>query len=159
MNLSNKLVAQLVSYPMGGLWAQFMPRIQILGVSLNPGPFTIKEHVGTDSFHLGIFSASAQVLITIMAGVGSESAYAVGGTTCKRNPSGLMADLYRRILSPYNGCCINKPGVSHVREEDLAAISFNAHRPQINGYWSCRPNLLGYRPAESRGDCSSHHHL
>ena len=85
MNLGNKLVAQLVSYPMGGLWARFMPRVKIFGVSLNPGPFTIKEHVGTDSFHLGVFSASTQVLVTIMAGVGSESAYAASGITCKRN--------------------------------------------------------------------------
>lgn len=54
------LVAQLVSYPMGRLWARFMPRVRVLGVSLNPGPFTIKEHV----------------LVTIMAGVGSGSAYA-----------------------------------------------------------------------------------
>ncbi|KAF9644264.1 small oligopeptide transporter [Thelephora ganbajun] len=54
------LVAQLVSYPMGRLWARFMPRVKVFGVSLNPGPFTIKEHV----------------LVTIMAGIGSESAYA-----------------------------------------------------------------------------------
>lgn len=38
-----------------------MPKVKILGVTLNPGPFTIKEHV----------------LITIMAGVGASSAYAV----------------------------------------------------------------------------------
>ena len=38
-----------------------MPRVKIFGVSLNPGPFTVKEHV----------------LITIMANVGYQSAYAV----------------------------------------------------------------------------------
>lgn len=119
---------------MGGLWARFMPRVKILGVSLNPGPFTIKEHVGTDLFHLSTFSASAQVLVTIMAGVGSESAYAVSEIRCKRNLFVLMVDLCRQMLLPYNGCCINKLGVSHVSEEDIAAISLNAHRPQINGY-------------------------
>jgi hypothetical protein len=27
-----------------------MPRIKVLGISLNPGPFTIKEHVGTVTY-------------------------------------------------------------------------------------------------------------
>lgn len=38
-----------------------MPNVKIFGVSLNPGPFNVKEHV----------------LITIMATVGYQSAYAV----------------------------------------------------------------------------------
>jgi hypothetical protein len=43
------------------LWARYMPRVSIFGVSLNPGPFTIKEHV----------------IATIMADVGSFPAYTV----------------------------------------------------------------------------------
>ncbi|KAG6373226.1 OPT oligopeptide transporter [Boletus reticuloceps] len=54
------LVVQLISYPLGSLWASHMPRKRMFGISLNPGPFSIKEHV----------------LITIMASVGSQSAYA-----------------------------------------------------------------------------------
>jgi OPT family oligopeptide transporter len=54
------LVAQLLVFPVGRAWAKFLPRVKIFGVSLNPGPFTVKEHV----------------LITIMAGVGAYSAYA-----------------------------------------------------------------------------------
>lgn len=54
------LVAQLVVFPVGRLWARIMPHVQIFGVSLNPGPFTVKEHV----------------LVTIMATVGAQSAYA-----------------------------------------------------------------------------------
>ncbi|KAH7909749.1 OPT oligopeptide transporter protein-domain-containing protein [Hygrophoropsis aurantiaca] len=54
------IVAQLLSYPLGQMWAAYLPRKRILGISLNPGPFTIKEHV----------------LITIMASVGAQSAYA-----------------------------------------------------------------------------------
>lgn len=104
---------------MGRLWARFMPRVNVLGVSLNPGPFTIKEHVGTNSFPLGVFSASTQVLVTIMAGVGSESAYAVSGITCRRNLTELMVDLHRPISLLSSVCCINKPGVSHVREERI----------------------------------------
>ncbi|KAI0916709.1 hypothetical protein AcW1_010235 [Taiwanofungus camphoratus] len=56
------IVAQLVSFPLGRIWARYVPRVKVLGISLNPGPFTIKEHV----------------LVTIMAGVGAQSAYATG---------------------------------------------------------------------------------
>ncbi|KAG9221094.1 hypothetical protein CCMSSC00406_0005467 [Pleurotus cornucopiae] len=54
------IVAQLLSFPIGRAWAKVMPNVTILGVPLNPGPFTIKEHV----------------LITIMGSVASGSAYA-----------------------------------------------------------------------------------
>ncbi|KDQ52957.1 hypothetical protein JAAARDRAFT_61547 [Jaapia argillacea MUCL 33604] len=54
------IVAQLVTFPIGRAWAAYMPRWTVFGVSLNPGPFTVKEHV----------------LITIMASVGAGSAYA-----------------------------------------------------------------------------------
>ena len=53
------LVAQLLSFPMGRLWAYAMPNYRLFGTQLNPGPFTIKEHV----------------LVTIMASVGAGSAY------------------------------------------------------------------------------------
>lgn len=55
------VVAQLLSFPLLRLYARTVPQWKIFGVSINPGPFTIKEHV----------------LITIMAGVGASSAYAV----------------------------------------------------------------------------------
>jgi hypothetical protein len=55
------LVAQLLSFPVGQAWASIVPRWKVFGISLNPGPFTIKEHV----------------VITIMAGVSAGSAYAV----------------------------------------------------------------------------------
>ncbi|KAI1798482.1 OPT oligopeptide transporter [Ganoderma leucocontextum] len=54
------IVAQLITFPLGRAWARWLPHCKIFGVSLNPGFFTIKEHV----------------LITIMAGVGAQSAYA-----------------------------------------------------------------------------------
>ncbi|KAF8063463.1 OPT oligopeptide transporter [Lyophyllum atratum] len=54
------IVAQLLSFPIGRAWARFMPNVKIFGLELNPGPFSIKEHV----------------LITIMATVGYQSAYA-----------------------------------------------------------------------------------
>jgi OPT family small oligopeptide transporter len=53
-------VAQLMSFPMGRAAAAWLPNVTILGVRINPGPFTIKEHV----------------LITVMATVGIGSAYA-----------------------------------------------------------------------------------
>ncbi|KAJ7683983.1 OPT oligopeptide transporter [Mycena rosella] len=54
------IIAQLLSLPLGRLWARFLPNVKIFGLDLNPGPFTIKEHV----------------LVTIMASVGAGSAYA-----------------------------------------------------------------------------------
>ncbi|THH17151.1 hypothetical protein EW146_g3620 [Bondarzewia mesenterica] len=54
------IVAQLLSFPVGRLWAAYVPAWKIFGTSLNPGPFSVKEHV----------------LITIMASVGAGSAYA-----------------------------------------------------------------------------------
>lgn len=56
-----QLVAQLLSFPLGRAWSRFMPYVTIFGIPLNPGPFTVKEHV----------------VITVMATVGSTSAYAV----------------------------------------------------------------------------------
>ncbi|KAF7340477.1 Sexual differentiation process protein isp4 [Mycena venus] len=54
------IVAQLLSFPCGRAAAAYIPNWRIMGISLNPGPFTVKEHV----------------LITIMASVGAGSAYA-----------------------------------------------------------------------------------
>lgn len=56
-----QLVAQLLSFPVGRAWAKVMPNITLFGAPLNPGPFSVKEHV----------------LATIMATVASGSAYAV----------------------------------------------------------------------------------
>ena len=56
----DKLVAQLLVFPIGRAWVRIMPTVRILGLELNPGPFTIKEHV----------------LVTVMASVGATSAYA-----------------------------------------------------------------------------------
>lgn len=58
------LIAQLIAYPLGNLWAKYMPQrtFRTLGIEweLNPGPFTIKEHT----------------LITIMSNVSFGVAYA-----------------------------------------------------------------------------------
>ncbi|CCM05021.1 uncharacterized protein FIBRA_07220 [Fibroporia radiculosa] len=53
-------VALLISFPIGRAWERFVPKVKIFGHAINPGPFTVKEHV----------------LITIMASVGASSAYA-----------------------------------------------------------------------------------
>ena len=39
------IVAQLLSFPIGRAWAAYVPAWRIFGTSLNPGPFTVKEHV------------------------------------------------------------------------------------------------------------------
>ena len=58
---SEQLISQLVSLPIGKAWARYVPNVTIFGMELNPGPFTVKEHV----------------IITIMASVVSGPAYAV----------------------------------------------------------------------------------
>ncbi|KAN0137489.1 oligopeptide transporter, partial [Lactarius tabidus] len=50
----------LLSFPIGKLLALYVPNVTVFGLELNPGPFTIKEHV----------------IITIMASVASAPAYA-----------------------------------------------------------------------------------
>ncbi|KAI0250494.1 OPT oligopeptide transporter protein-domain-containing protein [Lactifluus subvellereus] len=52
----------LLTYPICKAWARYLPRISVFGISLNPGPFTIKEHV----------------IIMIMADICSVPAYATG---------------------------------------------------------------------------------
>ncbi|ESK86478.1 opt oligopeptide transporter [Moniliophthora roreri MCA 2997] len=54
------IVGQLISFPIGRFAAATLPRKKIFGISLNPGPFNVKEHV----------------LVTVMASVGYQSAYA-----------------------------------------------------------------------------------
>jgi len=41
----NGIVAQLLSFPVGRAAAAWLPDWKIFGVSINPGPFTVKEHV------------------------------------------------------------------------------------------------------------------
>ncbi|KIP05875.1 hypothetical protein PHLGIDRAFT_73529, partial [Phlebiopsis gigantea 11061_1 CR5-6] len=55
-----QVVPILITFPIGRGLARFTPQWRILGAQLNPGPFTIKEHV----------------LVTVMAGVGAMAAYA-----------------------------------------------------------------------------------
>ncbi|KAJ3720197.1 OPT oligopeptide transporter [Lentinula guzmanii] len=39
------IVAQLITYPIGRAAAAYLPHWKLFGLELNPGPFTIKEHV------------------------------------------------------------------------------------------------------------------
>ncbi|EKM53153.1 uncharacterized protein PHACADRAFT_197581 [Phanerochaete carnosa HHB-10118-sp] len=55
-----QVVPLLVTFPIGRVLARIIPQWTLFGIHLNPGPFTIKEHV----------------LVTVMAGVGATSAYA-----------------------------------------------------------------------------------
>ncbi|KAI5830219.1 small oligopeptide transporter [Schizophyllum commune Tattone D] len=54
------IVSQLLSLPIGCAFARYLPNWSIFGIPLNPGPFSVKEHV----------------LITIMSSIGAQSAYA-----------------------------------------------------------------------------------
>jgi hypothetical protein len=70
--LREKIVPQVLTFPICKAWARYMPNISLFGIPLNPGPFTIKEHV----------------IITIMAGVGAYSAYAVSVAPTDKSCSG-----------------------------------------------------------------------
>jgi len=60
------IVAQLLTFPLGRAWAKFLPNIKIFGISVNPGPFSIKEHV----------------LITVMASVGNNKPFCIVYCRC-----------------------------------------------------------------------------
>ena len=61
--LRDKTLPMLLSLPICKAWAHYLPNISVFGIPVNPGPFTIKEHV--------------IITIIIMASVGSGPAYAV----------------------------------------------------------------------------------
>jgi hypothetical protein len=64
----------VLTFPICKAWARYLPNVSLFGIQLNPGPFTIKEHV----------------IITIMAGVGAGSAYAVSVTPIWTNRVSVM---------------------------------------------------------------------
>jgi hypothetical protein len=71
-----QFIPLLLSFPIGKLLALYVPNVTLFGLELNPGPFTIKEHV----------------IITIMASVASAPAYAVS--------TGFSIQPVLRILMP-----------------------------------------------------------
>ena len=43
--LLEQILPLVLSLPICKAWARYLPNICLFGISLNPGPFTIKEHV------------------------------------------------------------------------------------------------------------------
>jgi hypothetical protein len=92
--LRDKYIAMLLSLPICKVWARYLPNISLFGIPLNPGPFTVKEHV----------------IITIMAGIGAVPSYAVSVAPTWQIMS-LMSGLFcsvraltfsfRTMLSPF----------------------------------------------------------
>jgi hypothetical protein len=86
----DKFLPILLSLPICNAWARYLPNISFFGIPLNPGPFTIKEHV----------------IITIMASVGDAPAYAVSVAPSWQIMLGLLCThriltiSFRPILSP-----------------------------------------------------------
>lgn len=54
-----------------------MPQVRIFNLLVNPGPFTIKEHVRLSLSCVYGLLTLFKVLVTVMAGVGAQAAYAV----------------------------------------------------------------------------------
>jgi hypothetical protein len=67
----------LLSLPICKAWARYLPNTSLFGIPLNPGPFTIKEHV----------------IITTMADVGLLPAYAVSVALTWKIMSGLFCSV------------------------------------------------------------------
>ena len=65
-----KLVAQLLSFPIGRIWARYIPRVKLFGLSLNPGPFTVKEHVSLITLRGKLDGISRNVRVGIDHGDG-----------------------------------------------------------------------------------------
>ena len=62
------MFACLLSYPMGILLAKILPNYSFFGIHLNPGPFSIKEHV----------------LVSVMANVGSHGTVAIDNVVVQK---------------------------------------------------------------------------
>ena len=56
-----QIIPQLLIFPIGKAWVRYVPNATFFGTELNPGPFTIKEHV----------------IATVIAWAGVGSDYAV----------------------------------------------------------------------------------
>jgi len=41
----SSIAAQLMIFPVGRLWSWILPNKKIFGVSINTGPYSVKEHV------------------------------------------------------------------------------------------------------------------
>jgi hypothetical protein len=92
----------LLSLPIRKAWARYLPNISFFGIPLNPGPFTIKEHV----------------IITIMATVGAEAAYAVSVAPTWQIMSGLF-------------CSVRAPTISFRPISSLFRKSFTISVPHL----------------------------
>ncbi|KAG6849760.1 hypothetical protein H0H93_005442 [Arthromyces matolae] len=61
------IVAQLLSFPLGRAAAAWVPDWTIFGIRLNPGPFTVKEHVlitvSTSSFPMILFAKNDKIMV------------------------------------------------------------------------------------------------
>lgn len=88
-----EVVAQLLSFPIGRLWAKSVPNWRIFGLSINPGSFisfcklslfiSVQGLLPSKASPISVIYAytmlrrsTEHVLITLMATVGATSAYA-----------------------------------------------------------------------------------
>jgi hypothetical protein len=61
------IVAQLLSFPIGRAAAAWVPNWSVFGYQLNPGPFTVKEHVlVTVSTLISVYRLLLYVLIVVL---------------------------------------------------------------------------------------------
>src|SRR5580658_1211974 len=111
--MRDKFFPMLLSLPICNAWARYMPNISFFGIPLNPGPFTIKEHV----------------IITIMAGVGAIPAYAVSVAPTWQN----YVKVVLLGLSSYN--------LLQTQIVAVQKVFYNQHPPFACEFWGfvCSP--------------------
>ena len=132
--LRDKFFTVMLSLPIGKAWARYLPNISFFGIPLNPGPFTIKEHV----------------IIAIMAGIGARSAYAVSVSPTWQIMSGLFCSSSYNLLQT-DAIAVQK--VFYNQHPTFPCGFYGSFRSsfrfidrflqtlkQISGSWSCQLN-------------------
>ena len=119
-----------MSFPIGRLWARYVPNATILGLELNPGPFTAKEHV----------------IITIMGSVASNYAYSVSRLSVQPFEYAHDSTTYRPILLPPKRSSTTRVRALHVscRRSEIQEIglSLSHYRPMASGDVDATDRLL-----------------
>ncbi|KAJ8142429.1 hypothetical protein OY671_004424 [Metschnikowia pulcherrima] len=104
-------VTSILAYPIGKAWARFVPCWRIFGVSINPGPFNIKEHtlitVMSSVCLTGGAATATQILVAQNKFFGSDFgvAFAICSTLSTQTIGFAMAGITRKALvdSPATG--------------------------------------------------------
>ncbi|QBM86611.1 small oligopeptide transporter, OPT family [Metschnikowia aff. pulcherrima] len=120
-------VTSILAYPIGKAWARFVPCWKIFGVSINPGPFNIKEHtlitVMSSVCLTGGAATATQILVAQnkFFGLDFGVAFAICSTLSTQTIGFAMAGITRKAL-------VDSPGA--IWPQNLVTTTFltNLHK-------------------------------